>query len=75
MSAHALDGVHVVRVDVRDAEATRLLFVLDAAEAWKLALGVQRLRHGTQAQARNVAVAALGAAEAREALRSVGWCG
>jgi len=68
--------VHVVRVGVRDADATRLLFVLPAAEAWKLAPGAQRLRRGAQARRDVVAaVGTLSGAQANEALRSVGWCG
>lgn len=35
-------GLHVIRATIRDQEGKRYVFVLDEAESWKLAVGLQR---------------------------------
>lgn len=47
-------GHHVLRVHIRDQEGKKFVFVLQETEGWKLALGLQRLRKGTQARSLGV---------------------
>ncbi|KAK1962480.1 hypothetical protein LY78DRAFT_643074 [Colletotrichum sublineola] len=64
-------SLHVLRATVRDQEGKRYMFVLDEEEAWKVAVGVQRLRKGTQV--RSLGVSGMSASEARGALETLGW--
>ncbi|KAL9117903.1 MAG: hypothetical protein Q9187_005552, partial [Circinaria calcarea] len=41
-------GLHVLRASIRDQEGKRYVFVLQEEEGWKVAVGLQRLRRGTQ---------------------------
>ncbi|WXC62030.1 hypothetical protein SNK03_007896 [Fusarium graminearum] len=64
-------GLHIVRASVRDQEGKRYLFVIDESEAWKVSVGLQRLRRGTQV--RQLAVSGMAAADARGTLEMLGW--
>lgn len=47
-------GLHVLRASLRDQEGKRYVFVLQETEGWKVAIGLQRLRKGTQVRALGV---------------------
>lgn len=47
-------ALHVLRASLRDQEGKRYVFVLQETEGWKVAIGLQRLRQGTQARALGV---------------------
>ncbi|KAF7529925.1 hypothetical protein G7054_g9715 [Neopestalotiopsis clavispora] len=64
-------GLHVLRATIRDQEGKRYMFVLGEDEGWKVALGLQRLRKGTQV--RQLGVQAMSAPEARNTLETLGW--
>ncbi|GJC94928.1 trans-sialidase [Colletotrichum higginsianum] len=64
-------SLHVLRATVRDQEGKRYMFVLDEEEAWKVAVGVQRLRKGTQV--RSLGVSGMSASDARGTLETLGW--
>jgi hypothetical protein len=49
-----MSGYHVVRASLRDQEGKKYVFVLRDTEAWKVALGLQRLRKGSQVRALGV---------------------
>jgi hypothetical protein len=40
--------LHILRASVRDTDGKKYLFLIDDSESWKLALGLQRLRKGSQ---------------------------
>lgn len=64
-------GLHVLRANIRDQEGKRYMFVLGEEEGWKVALGLQRLRKGTQV--RQLGVQAMSAHEARNTIETLGW--
>lgn len=64
-------GIHLLRATIRDQEGKRYLFVFGEEEGWKLALGLQRLRRGTQV--RGLAVSALSGIETKTTLDMLGW--
>ncbi|SPO00595.1 uncharacterized protein DNG_03344 [Cephalotrichum gorgonifer] len=64
-------GLHILRATIRDQEGKRYLFVLGEEESWKVAVGLQRLRRGTQARA--LGVGAMTSADARGCLEMLGW--
>ena len=66
-----LKGKHVLRASIRDAENRRYVFVIDETEAWKVAVGLQRLRRGTQV--RSLGVSGLPASETKALLTLLGW--
>jgi hypothetical protein len=66
-------GLHLLRATIRDQEGKRYLFVLGEEESWKVAVGLQRLRRGTQVRA--LGVSGMPAAEARNQLEMLGWGG
>lgn len=41
-------SLHVVRATTRDTENKKYCFILEESEAWKVAVGLQRLRKGSQ---------------------------
>src|SRR5271156_4267084 len=47
-------GLHVLRASIRDQEGKKYVFVIDQSESWKVAIGLQRLRRGTQVRALGV---------------------
>ena len=64
-------GLHLLRATIRDQQGKRYLFVIGEEESWKVAVGLQRLRRGTQARA--LGVGALSSADARGSLEMLGW--
>ncbi|KAI4101229.1 MAG: hypothetical protein LQ339_005156 [Xanthoria mediterranea] len=64
-------GLHVLRANIRDQEGKRYVFVLQEEEGWKVAVGLQRLRRGTQVRA--LGVSGMAANEAKVILDSMGW--
>ncbi|MCJ1315874.1 hypothetical protein MMC15_001194 [Xylographa vitiligo] len=62
---------HVLRASIRDQDAKRYVFVLQEAEAWKVAVGLQRLRRG--AQVRALGVSGMPPNETRAILEGMGW--
>jgi len=64
-------SLHVLRATVRDQNGKRYLFVVPEEEGWKLAIGLQRLRRGTQA--RSLGVAAFSTLEVRNTIETLGW--
>jgi hypothetical protein len=64
-------GLHVLRANIRDQEGKRYLFVLQEEEGWKVAVGLQRLRRGTQVRA--LGVSGMSAHETKGILESQGW--
>ncbi|EEH39635.1 hypothetical protein PAAG_01824 [Paracoccidioides lutzii Pb01] len=66
-----LRGFHVVRASIRDQEGKKYVFILSETEAWKVALGLQRLRKGSQVRA--LGVCGLPANETNAILESLGY--
>ncbi len=66
-------GLHLLRATVRDQEGKRYLFVLGQEEAWKVAVGLQRLRKGTQV--RSLGVVGMTSLEVKTVLETLGWGG
>ena len=64
-------ALHVLRASIRDQEGKRYVFVLPEEEAWKVAVGLQRLRRGTQVRA--LGVSGLAVNETRAILEGMGW--
>ncbi|KAI4123218.1 MAG: hypothetical protein LQ338_005377 [Usnochroma carphineum] len=64
-------GLHVLRANIRDTEGKRYVFVLQEEEGWKVAVGLQRLRRGTQVRA--LGVSGMTANEARGIIENMGW--
>ena len=63
--------LHVLRASIRDQEGKRYVFILPQEEAWKVAVGLQRLRRGTQVRA--LGVSGLAANETKAILEGMGW--
>lgn len=66
-----LRGKHVLRASIRDANNKKYVFVIDDTEAWKVAVGLQRLRRGTQV--RSLGVQGMNANEMAALLKGLGW--
>lgn len=66
-----LGGLHVLRASIRDQEGKKYVFVLSQTEGWKVAVGLQRLRRGSQVRA--LGVAGLPHNEAKAILESLGF--
>lgn len=64
-------GLHIIRTSIRDQDGKRFIFVLDENEAWKVALGLKRLRKGSQVRA--LGVCGLPANEAASILGNLGY--
>lgn len=64
-------GLHLLRATIRDQEGKRYMFVVGEEEGWKISVGLQRLRRGTQV--RSLGVAGLGGLETRNTLEMLGW--
>ena len=64
-------GLHILRASVRDQEGKKYVFVLQDTEAWKVAIGLQRLRAG--ALVRSLGVSALPVPECKTMLNSLGY--
>ncbi|POS82828.1 hypothetical protein EPUL_006321, partial [Erysiphe pulchra] len=63
---HDLIGLHVLRASIRDQEGKKYVFIVGQEESWKIVLGLQRLRKGTQVRALNIC--GMGSIEARNTL-------
>lgn len=64
-------GLHLLRATIRDQEGKRYLFVIGEEESWKVAVGLQRLRRGTQVRA--LGVGGLSGLETKSTLETLGW--
>lgn len=64
-------GLHVLRATVRDQDGKRYLFVVEDAESWKLSVGLQRLRRGTQV--RQLGVSGMTPTDAKTTLEMLGY--
>ncbi|PGH17741.1 hypothetical protein AJ79_00882 [Helicocarpus griseus UAMH5409] len=64
-------GFHVVRASIRDQEGKKYVFIMHETEAWKVAIGLQRLRKGSQVRA--LGVCGLAANETNAVLESLGY--
>lgn len=64
-------GLHLLRATVRDQEGKRYLFVLSEEESWKVAVGLQRLRRGTQVRA--LGVSTMAQLDVKNVLETLGW--
>ncbi|KAK0645834.1 hypothetical protein B0T16DRAFT_390375 [Cercophora newfieldiana] len=67
----ASKGLHVLRVQLRDAEGKRYLFVVDDEQAWKISKGLSTLR--SSGQVRALSFAGLSGLEAKGILETLGW--
>jgi hypothetical protein len=63
--------LHVLRASIRDQEGKKYVFVITEEESWKVAVGLQRLRKGTQVRA--LGVSGMSAGDARSTLENLGW--
>ena len=63
--------LHVLRANIRDQEGKRYVFILPEEEGWKVAVGLQRLRRGTQVRALGVNGMPLN--ETKAILEGMGW--
>jgi hypothetical protein len=66
-----LSGIHVLRASIRDQEGKKYVFILSQSEGWKVAVGLQRLRRGSQVRA--MGVAGLPQNEAKAILENLGF--
>lgn len=64
-------GLHILRASIRDQEGKKYVFVLSQSEGWKVAVGLQRLRRGSQVQA--LGVADMPGNEAKAMLSNLGY--
>ena len=64
-------GLHVLRASIRDQEGKKYVFVLSQSEGWKVAIGLQKLRRGTQVRA--LGVSGLPPNETKVLIESLGW--
>ncbi len=63
--------MQVLRATIRDADGKRYVCVLSEEEGWKVAVGLQRLRRGTQVRA--LGISGLPANETKAILENLGW--
>jgi hypothetical protein len=66
-----LSGLHVLRASIRDQEGKKYVFILSQTEGWKVAVGLQRLRRGTQVRALGVSGMPLN--ETKAMIENLGW--
>lgn len=64
-------GLHVLRASVKNQDGKRYLFVVEDAESWKLAVGLQRLRKGIGAK--TLGVSGMSATDAKGTLEMLGY--
>ena len=67
------NGLHVLRATTRDAENKRYTFVLEETEAWKVAVGLARLRKGSQPKVLGMGSGGMKESEVKNLLSSLGW--
>ncbi|KAF7186311.1 hypothetical protein HII31_12386 [Pseudocercospora fuligena] len=63
--------LHVLRATTRDTENKKYTFVLDESEAWKVAVGLQRLKKGSQV--RSLGMNGMKDTELKNLLLGLGW--
>ena len=63
--------LHVLRASIRDQDGKKYVFIIDDVESWKVAIGLQRLRKGTQVRA--LGVSGMSTADARGVVEGLGW--
>jgi hypothetical protein len=63
--------LHVLRASIRDQEGKKYVFVIGEEESWKVAVGLQRLRKGTQVRA--LGVSGMSSSDAKGTLEHLGW--
>ncbi|RDL40458.1 Uncharacterized protein BP5553_00437 [Venustampulla echinocandica] len=63
--------LHVLRASIRDQEGKKYIFVISEEESWKVSVGLQRLRKGSQVRA--LGVSGMSTADARGTLEHLGW--
>jgi TolA protein len=63
--------LHILRASIRDQEGKRYVFIISEEESWKVAIGLQRLRKGTQVRA--LGVSGMSANDAKTTLENLGW--
>lgn len=63
--------LHILRASIRDQEGKRYVFVLQQEEGWKVAVGLQRLRRGTQVRA--LGLSGMAPSETKGILENMGW--
>jgi hypothetical protein len=66
-----LSGLHVLRASIRDQEGKKYVFIISQTEGWKVAVGLQRLRRGTQVRA--LGVSGMPPNEAKALIENLGW--
>lgn len=71
MQTGDMKGKHVLRASIRDADNRKYVFIIEDSEAWKVAVGLQKVRKGSQV--RSLGVSGLPASETRSLLTSLGW--
>ena len=64
-------GLHVLRASIRDQEGSKYVFILAQSEGWKVAVGLQKLRRGSQVRA--LGVAGMPGNEAKAYLENLGF--
>ncbi|KAH8658836.1 hypothetical protein BGZ60DRAFT_493434 [Tricladium varicosporioides] len=64
-------GLHVLRASIRDQEGKKYVFIISAEESWKVAVGLQRLRRGTQVRA--LGVSGMSTSDAKATLEHLQW--
>ena len=60
-----------MRATIRDADGKRYVFILQEEEGWKVAVGLQRLRRGTQVRA--LGISGLPMNETKAILENMGF--
>lgn len=63
--------LHVLRASIRDQEGKKYVFVITEEESWKISVGLQRLKKGSQVRA--LGVSGMSANDARSTLDNLGW--
>jgi len=63
--------LHVLRASIRDQDGKKYVFIITEEESWKVAVGLQKLRKGSQARA--LGVSGMSTSDARGMLEHLGW--
>lgn len=63
--------LHVLRASIRDQEGKKYVFIITEEESWKVAVGLQKLRKGSQVRA--LGVSGMSTSDARGTLEHLGW--
>ena len=69
--SYETSGLHVLRASIRDQEGKKYVFIISQTEGWKVAVGLQRLRRGTQVRA--MGVSGMPPNEAKALIENLGW--